>query len=82
MANHGHCKDCWWYEVTNKPCSLVIKGALVEKEGNGNCYMNKGDNEQFTEVKDSSYCLDYCNREKEEKINGILADWKKLHRIN
>lgn len=69
MANHGHCKNCWWYKQ--------IKNTYICE---GICYMQsrnigvKGA-EVYHYTNDDSYCPDYLNRKQGEKIDGKLDEW-------
>lgn len=52
MANHGYCKNCWWWNRTGKTT--------------GNCIMHSYF-ESMCRADENSYCPDYINREKENK---------------
>ena len=73
MANHVHCKDCWWYEETVSCKYAVIDGRIkkVDMVG-GRCYMHPGTDTDYTIVKEDSYCPDYINRKRSKKT---LQEW-------
>ena len=64
MANHGYCKNCWWWE----PVKFDLKQA---KNVLGVCWCWKGVTD------DDAYCPDYWNREKGNKKDGSLESWVK-----
>lgn len=53
MANHGYCKNCWWWKEYYPFF--------------GKCYMHKSDIEKYTITKYNDYCPDYFNRKKEKE---------------
>lgn len=53
MANHGCCKNCWWWNRTGKTT--------------GNCIMQSYPPDDMIVSNENSYCPDYINREKENK---------------
>ena len=77
MANHGYCKNCWW-------CKIIVEhqyrwdneGRLHKNEtgGEGRCYMHNDSSHPWTDVKLTSYCPDYTNRNKQEKKWGTLEE--------
>jgi hypothetical protein len=80
--NHGRCKNCWWYKVTNVEGYKVIGKRLVKQEGEGICYMHTiypcKDYEEKHIVSSHSWCPDYCNRERINKQDKMTLDeWLK-----
>ena len=71
MANHGYCKNCWWYKQTKFSGYKIESGKLIEIIGEGFCYMHSNN------TTDNSYCPDYWNRIKGNKTDGLLEDWIK-----
>ena len=75
----GYCINCWWYKPIKGKHWVVTKKGLVEKLGNGECYMHNGGNSDqvdYTVVDGSCYCPDYYNRKrgnKEQKMT--LEEW-------
>lgn len=53
MANHGYCKNCWWWNRTAK--------------NTGHCIMYSYSPDAMNVADEDSYCPDYINREKENK---------------
>ena len=51
MANHGYCKNCWWWNRTGKTT--------------GHCLMQSYSPDAMHKADENSYCSDYINREKE-----------------
>ena len=50
MANHGYCKNCWWYNQTKFSGYKIESGKLIEIIGEGFCYMhsnNTTDNSSY-----------------------------------
>lgn len=76
---HGYCVNCWWYKPIKEKHWVVTEKGLVEKLGNGECYMHNGGNSaqvDYTVVNESCYCPDYYNRKrgnKEQKMT--LEEW-------
>ena len=52
MANHGYCKNCWWWNRIGKTTGHCIMWSSPDA-------MNVSD--------EDSYCPDYINREKENR---------------
>lgn len=50
MANHGYCKNCWWWNRTGKTV--------------GHCIMQSFSKVVMVRTDEDSYCPDYINREK------------------
>ena len=67
MANHGYCKNCWWWKF--------YKQIGISKKEFGKCYMHKSYDEKTLYTQEDEYCPDYVNRIKEEKRFGKLDDW-------
>ena len=53
MANHGYCKNCWWWNRTGKTV--------------GHCIMQSFSKVVMVRTDEDSYCPDYINREKYTK---------------
>lgn len=53
MANHGYCKNCWWWNRTGKTV--------------GHCIMQSFSKVVMVRTDEDSYCPDYVNREKYTK---------------
>lgn len=53
MANHGYCKNCWWWNRTGK--------------NTGRCLMHSYSPEAMNVADENSYCPDYVNRERNNK---------------
>lgn len=53
MANHGYCKNCWWWNRTRKTA--------------GHCIMQSFCKVAIVRTDEDSYCPDYVNREKYTK---------------
>lgn len=53
MANHGYCKNCWWWNRTGK--------------ATGHCIMQSFSKVVMVRTDEDSYCPDYVNREKYTK---------------
>lgn len=53
MANHGYCKNCWWWNRTGKTI--------------GYCIMQSCSSDAMHRADENSYCPDYVNREKHNK---------------
>lgn len=82
MANHGYCKNCWWYQQTKNRKYKIEDGKLREIIGEGICYMHSVHigivgAEYYKYESDNNYCPDYCNRKKIEKTDGTLEEWIK-----
>lgn len=82
MANHGYCKNCWWYKQTKLSGYKFESGKLIEIIGEGICYMHSKNigfknAELLYDTTDNSYCPDYWNRNKMNKTDGLLEDWIK-----
>ena len=83
MANHGYCKNCWWYQMilgdAYKFVDHPMFGHILVKDvyEHGNCYMqNDKEGHPYKEVKSIDYCPDYINRKKEIKHGGkTLEEW-------
>ena len=77
MANHGYCKNCWWYKETHTEKYAVLNGRIQRIDGSaGRCYMQNGDGTPYKEVIGSSYCPDYINRKKGNRIGKqTLEEW-------
>ena len=80
MANHGYCKNCWWYQQTQTPGYQFDHGKIYAVVGEGVCYMQSSnigikDAEVLHKAKDNDYCQDYTNRTKTNKTCGSLEDW-------
>lgn len=52
MANHGYCKNCWWWNQIGKTTGRCIMSSYAES---------------ICTTDENSYCPDYVNREKENK---------------
>lgn len=64
MANHGLCKNCWWWQ--QYPFTIAV----------GLCFMQASDKGVLGKPALScDYCPDYVNRKNEEKREGTLRDW-------
>lgn len=80
MANHGYCKNCWWYQQTQTPGYRFDHGKIYAVVGEGVCYMQSSnigikDAEVLHRAKDYDYCQDYFNRTKGNKEYGTLSEW-------
>lgn len=76
--NHGYCINCWWYQFITGRHYVPTMYGLKEMLGNGKCYMQTSDDGNFTRVKGDSYCPDYLNRKKGDKIQKMtLEEWIK-----
>ena len=53
MANHGYCKNCWWWNKINNT--------------EGHCIMQSFSCMAMVRTDENSYCPDYINREKHTK---------------
>ena len=60
MANHGYCKNCWWWNRHNKT--------------HGNCYFHLYGSETENITEERSYCPDYHARTKGDK-SQTLEEW-------
>ena len=62
MANHGHCRSCYWWQMIeyyNNPNTLNV----------GLCWMQSDSKHKvFHKTKEDSYCPDYS---KAKKANGL-----------
>ena len=78
MANHGLCKNCWWYLPNKLDGYKIDNGKIVKVIGCGFCYMHNGDEHRYKEVNGDEYCPDYINREANNKrTHQTLQDWFK-----
>ena len=74
--NHGYCINCWWYQVVKGRHYILTKDGFKEKLGNGKCYMFNSDEGNFTRMEGDSYCPDYLNRKRGDKIQKMtLEQW-------
>lgn len=53
MPNHGYCKNCWWWNRTEKTT--------------GHCIMQSCSSSAMHVSDENSYCPDYINRERYTK---------------
>lgn len=53
MPNHGYCKNCWWWNRTEKTT--------------GHCIMSSYSPDAMVRADEDSYCPDYVNRERHNK---------------
>lgn len=53
MANHGYCKNCWWWDRAGKTT--------------GHCIMQSFSSYAMVRTDKDSYCPDYINRERYNK---------------
>lgn len=60
MANHGYCKNCWWWNRIGKT--------------SGHCIMHSYSSDAMNETDKNSYCPDYLNREKGNKIQKYTLE--------
>lgn len=79
--NHGYCKNCWWYWPLTQGGYKIENFNVIQISGNGLCYMHNGSYDSYQEVKENSYCPDYCNRKKyniinKQTLNEWLDEWK------
>jgi len=37
--NHGRCINCWWYKAMKGRYWITTPKGLIEKLGNGKCYI-------------------------------------------
>ena len=82
MANHGRCKNCWWYNpilIGYKAVSTgPFSGKIVADDGYGQCWMHNGSIHPYQEVNGCSYCPDYANRRRENRrMHQTLQEWIK-----
>lgn len=78
--NHGKCINCWWYQAIHGRHFIPTMFGLKEKFGNGKCYMQNSDEGIFTRVEGDSYCPDYLNRGKGDRIQRMTLDeWLKIY---
>lgn len=67
MANHGHCRSCYWWQMIeyyNNPNTLNV----------GLCWMQSNSKHKvFHKTKEDSYCPDYS---KAKKANGLTYRYK------
>ncbi len=76
MANHGYCKNCWWYKEIQGERWNLTKSGLTKLSGYGHCYMHRDNETPYTKKDSNSYCPDYINRLKEIKYgNKTLEEW-------
>lgn len=66
MANHGYCKNCWWWWHVKFTMLPPLSREI------GECYFQdpNGKHKTFAD----SYCPDYINRDKENK-NKTLSQY-------
>ena len=78
MANHGYCKNCWWFKVVQSEGYVIKTAGLVKSPGRGRCYMNKSNETPYSEKDGNSYCPNYINRKREIKYGfETLEEWIK-----
>ena len=67
MANHGYCKNCWWFKI------------FENNKTDGQCYAsNDSEGRHWRKVKLNNYCPDYTNRNKEKRLGyETLEEWIK-----
>ena len=76
MANHGWCKNCWWYKEIQGERWCATKLGLANLSGYGLCYMHRENETPYSKKDSNSYCPDYVNRGKEEKRgHETLEEW-------
>lgn len=80
--NHGLCKNCWWYKAIKGEGYKIVGRHFYRHDGEGVCYMHTCSPCLVTEEKyivaGDSYCPDYCNRGRENKIMKMtLEEWLK-----
>lgn len=73
--NHGYCKNCWWWYLIKGQSYEISQGKLVEHEAHGICLMHSSIS-FFYHIGGSSYCPDYCNRNRVNKRDKqTLEQW-------
>lgn len=79
MANHGYCKNCFWFLPGVENDVIDMTTGKYEKERSfGYCYMHNSNLGPFKEVKENSYCPDYISRKNGQKELKIgLQEWVK-----
>lgn len=65
MANHGYCKNCWWWDNILPP---------NDHQNVGICYMQTLYSDSPRETLGLDYCPDYYNRKKGDK-KQTLKEW-------
>lgn len=77
MANHGYCRNCWWWQITD------YQGVNMRNKFVGICWFTSLYPSNLSKLYEDSYCPDYVNRASEEKQGKRLMDFvvkvKRVH---